>query len=388
MATTPASPLLVDLYDNRERLSDIALTIGDRTFFFDSVILKSQCAELLAFFKSNGFIPTSVCQALYEDNQDKTCKPYVSTKWTLKITDEQIVPELMDLLQKDIYQVASMDTQLKSDDMSVPYFLRYFNLTSYQYRYYSLHPNIGFIDPASPYYPDRALIFLSKKNISEKKWKETLWSFNPEVLLSVLRNDQFAVPSSCTEDQLAEELGKYLADNVSDLTESITHKLLLCLNPKWMSKDFIVEKLPTICTNPLTYFELMQPNSKTVSEQRRFFSSPGYAVCAYEKRDTFPSYKTVDKKHFEEHMEEIKQLLMSGKIPLLEKFVKQFKNTRIFIESGTEIEMLVVNNNSVCIDFDLSTNEYIMLKNVPSTIENIFSHKGNPHGELVLCYRG
>lgn len=164
--------LLADLYENRARLSDIALIIGDQTFFFDSVILKSQCAELLAFFKSNGFIPTFVCQGLYEDNLDKTYKPYVSTKWTMKITDKQILPELMDLLQKDIYQIVSIDEQLKSDEVSMPYFLRYFNLTSYQYRYYSLHPNIDIIDPASPYYPDRALIFLSKKRITTERWKK------------------------------------------------------------------------------------------------------------------------------------------------------------------------------------------------------------------------
>lgn len=381
--------LLTDLYDNCSRHSDIAFVIGDQsdnvkqTFDFNSLVLKNYCPDLLKFCQTNGFNQSNATHALVQFEQADV--PMVVTKWTMQITDEKISSDLMSQLQRHVYQVELLDTQMKKDQGDIVYMLRFFSLNQLRIKYFKLNDNIRIadaFDPNNPFYPDRMCLFLSKKHISVETWENIVWSLTPSNLLSVLESNEFRIPSEYDEDKLGRRLGAYLKKNDSSVPYPIKKQLILTLNTRAFSAAFITEELSDICADPTILFELLQQPNKA----KRGVLDGTYAVSAL---STVPEkYKLVDVEHFEQNKEAIKQLCLGGKIHLVEQnYHCTMDNPKIIIKDAGNKYVIRLNGQTVwCSQHKYeSVSNYVQLRSMTNGDFSL-REKWTDKCELFLYY--
>lgn len=335
-----STPLLTAPFDHSERHSDIVIVIDSAKFHFNSLVLQTYCPDLLEFCKRNGFVPSDSVTEL-TTNKQSAC--VAVGKWIFKVTDEKIRSSQMFELQRDIYQIESLDPMIERDTGDLAYLFRYFGLSTYQHKYYSINRISleSVFNADSPYYPDRLHIFLARTQMSKDKWEKIVWEMSPADLLIVLQSDKLYVPSEYTEEIMAQKLSTYSAQNAAVVSSDVKRDLLMCLNVSFLPAKFIAEELGKICGDPTVLFELLQPRPV---KSRGTLQSP-YVVS--EKSDlNKPGMHLVTLTHFKEHGDEIKKTLLGPSIQSVDEKNGNFSRN-ILIGDHKDRYYLKVNNIDV-----------------------------------------
>lgn len=379
------NPLLADFYVNSEKQSDIVIRLGETLFYFHSLILKHVCPELLAFCQRKGFKQDNSSQQLIKTDQDNLM--VVVSKWIHTIADNTILLTTMFSFQQDIYQIQSLDEEMKEWNQQWISLFRYFGLESYLIKYYSAIIQSDLMgggkielifNPTHMAYNDRILIFLSQKQLAQPAWDGFIWTLNPTDLASILESPKLILPAAFTEDILAQKIGTYISGCAEHITPEQKKRLIMILNPKQMNINFITENLPAICSDPFILFELLQKkevNARSYYEAKTSVptlvtdfrpTKEGETRYKYALSPKFKSnnqgYKLVSIDHFKKNKESIKDIISNSCIELLNDCPNAYdgKIYKIFITNKVS-GMFPIRINAIS-NLSLTFHDYVVEK--------------------------